>query len=584
VDPAFAPRASESAVEPSVEDAGWGVAQAPSFAPEAPATNDPFASASEAPVAQVPAPPVVSETAASELTAMAEPEPVAAPDPVPMPEQLASVIPMNLDGMWVAGRSRIAGGRSNEPRAPKERSKGLRLRRSRNEAGLEAVASQAAQEDPAAFAPVPPAAVPEAEPKPKRGGLSKEIRFGRRKKEAAASGEGGFAAAPPASTGFGAPVPASGAGFGSVAPVPPIPPPPPPAGAAGNAGFGPEPSVDQESGFGPAQASGDAWREPIPAKKRRGLRLPSSSGKPGRPMMAVLLVFVLVAGALGYQFFLRGGGGAKPAFALDMAAGQTYTYQMTLGLDGNLRLAGRAIPFKERFGATMVWNVQSVDASGVATVDVRISDPRATLNGQTISGSQFPTGSMHSTMRIAKDGSILSGGGIGGLGGGASSAAASDVPGTDQLTPVLPGHDVQVGATWDKTFDADIPYGMGHVHYVTHSTYVRNEDVNGVSAAVIASKLSLPVHMKLDLQKMLLAMGTGQSGLPAGSHPVIFYRGKVTGSTTGWFDPKARQLLKTSLQAQFSLRMRFTGLPPGSLPGGNEMGFTGAMAINLVRS
>jgi hypothetical protein len=301
-------------------------------------------------------------------------------------------------------------------------------------------------------------------------------------------------------------------------------------------------------------------------------------------MMAVLLVLVLAIGAIGYQFFVRGGGGAQPAFALDMAAGQTYTYQMTMGLDGNLRLAGRTVPFKERFGATMVWNVQSVDASGVATVDVQISDPRATLNGQTISGNQFPAGSMHSTMRIAKDGSILSGGGIGGLGGGASSAAASDVPGTDQLTPLLPGHDVQVGATWDKTFDADIPYGMGHVHYVTHSTYVRNEDVNGVSAAVIQSKLSLPVHMKLDLQKMLQAVGTGQSGFPAGSHPVIFYRGKVTGSTTGWFDPKARQLLKTSLQAQFSLRMRFTGLPPGSLPGGNEMGFTGAMAINLVRA
>jgi hypothetical protein len=119
---------------------------------------------------------------------------------------------------------------------------------------------------------------------------------------------------------------------------------------------------------------------------------------------------------------------------------------------------------------------------------------------------------------------------------------------------------------------------------VTHSTYVRNEDVNGVSAAVIVSKLSLPIHMRVDLQKMLQAIGQGQSGFPAGSHPVIFYRGKVNGSTTGWFDPKARQLLKTSLQAQFSLKMKFTGLPPGSLPGGNEMSFRGAMAVNLERA
>jgi hypothetical protein len=83
---------------------------------------------------------------------------------------------------------------------------------------------------------------------------------------------------------------------------------------------------------------------------------------------------------------------------------------------------------------------------------------------------------------------------------------------------------------------------------------------------------------------MLQALGTGQSGFPAGSHPVILYRGKVTGSTTGWFDPKARQLLKTSLKAQFSLRMKFNGLPAGALPGGNELSFSGAMAINLERA
>ena len=169
--------------------------------------------------------------------------------------------------MWVAGRSRSGGG-SKEPRAPKERSKGLRLRRSRNEAGLEAVVTEDAhEEDPAALAPAPPTAVPEAEPKPKRGGLSKEIRFGRKKKEAAPPGEGGFSAAPAASAGFGALVPTSDEGFGAAAPTPPVPAPPPPAGTGGNAGFGPEPSFGEQSGFGPAPESGDAWREPIPEKQ-----------------------------------------------------------------------------------------------------------------------------------------------------------------------------------------------------------------------------------------------------------------------------------------------------------------------------
>jgi hypothetical protein len=375
------------------------------------------------------------------------------------------------------------------------------------------------------------------------------------------------------------PAPAPDGGFGA---TPPPPPPSPQPGGA-DAGFGTDAGFGGQSGFGsPAPAQG--WQEPAPGKKKRSLRLPSTSGGTfGRPMLVVLLVVVLVAAALAYMFIGKGGGGSQPAYALDFSAGQTYEYRMTMAMNGDMTLAGRNVPIDETVSATMKWDVQSVDPSGVATVDVSLSDAQATVNGQSMSLSDLPESEMHYTMRVAKDGSILSGGGGFGALSGGSAGATGEVPGTDQLTPLLPGHDVSPGDTWDKTFDSEMPYGMGHIHFVTHSTYVKNEDVGGVTTSVIASKMTLPLHMKVDLQKMLQGMGGsgGELGLPEGSHPVIVYGGRVTGTTTGWFDPTTHQMVKTSVEAHFRMSMTFHGLPPGTFPGGGKMFFRGGILVNL---
>jgi hypothetical protein len=601
----FARRPAQADAAPA-PDQGWGVAQPPSFAPEAaPPQADvaqppavapaPFGAAPEAmPVAAepspdapaVPAPAVaVPDNPAAEFAAaVEEPEPQAGPAFDPS-QPLAPVIPINVDGLWVAGRGRGSGG----AKAPKEKgAKGLRLKRSNNAAGLEVVGAAAVAEtvvDPAA-APVP-GAVPADEPKPKRA-FGKEIRFGRKKKEEPEAGpEGGFPPAPPTPEGLAPPAPTSDGGFGAVAP--PLPPPPTPGFAPAphpgdsNSGFGTDSGFGGQGGFGAPAPAADGWQEQPPGKKKRGIRLPSSSGKFGRPTLIVLVVIALVAAALGYMFFGRGGAGSQPAYALDLAAGQTYNYKMTMALNGQMTLSGRTIPLEETLNATMSWNVQSVDANEVATVDVRLADPQITMNGKSLPVGELPESSSHYTMRVAKDGSIISGGGgLGALSGGTSSPAG-EVPGTDQLTPLLPGHDVQPGDTWAKTFDSDLPYGMGHIHYVTHSTYVKNEDVNGVTTSVIATKLSLPLHMKVDLLKMMKSMGTSTANFPAGSHPVIAYGGHVSGTTTGWFDPNSHELLKTSVEAQFRMTMVFHGLPPGALPGGNTMVFRGGILVNLQK-
>ena len=126
---------------------------------------------------------------------------------------------------------------------------------------------------------------------------------------------------------------------------------------------------------------------------------------------------------------------------------------------------------------------------------------------------------------------------------------------------------------------------MGTIHAKTHSTYLRTESVDGTSAAVIVSTTSVPLHMRINLRRMMQQLGSSSSsGLPAGSNPVMTYKGHVRGQTTGWFDPDARQLLKTTMTAQFDMHIGITGIP-GGMPGGlNSMSMRGAMTVSLQKA
>ena len=58
----------------------------------------------------------------------------------------------------------------------------------------------------------------------------------------------------------------------------------------------------------------------------------------------------------------------------------------------------------------------------------------------------------------------------------------------------------------------------------------------------------------------------------------------MKGTTTGWFDPSSRQLLKTTVEAHFNMSMTFRGLPPGALPGGtNKVLMRGGMLVTLQK-
>jgi hypothetical protein len=225
--------------------------------------------------------------------------------------------------------------------------------------------------------------------------------------------------------------------------------------------------------------------------------------------------------------------------------------------------------------------VQAVDPSGVATVAVTLSDYQVTVNGKALPASQITAAATSFTMKVGADGRVLSSGGVFGNALAGTDTSAGGLPGTNQLTPLLPGHDVSAGDTWAKTFKQDLPLGMGTLRYKTQSRYVRNEQMGGVDAAVIETKMTIPFHMSLDLAKAL--KGTPGS-LPAGSHPVITYRGHSNLVDTGWFDPEQRLMVKTQVSGSFNMDMTFRGMPAGTLRNGSSVSFRGAMTTTLERA
>ena len=593
LDPMF--RSASSTAAPGVEDAAAAAAVAAPFgAPAAPAAEE------ASPVADVPEheDPDTPADVSSDYASAGFDEP-----------GLAPVIPIDMDGKWVAGKGR--GARSSGQERPK-RSRGLALKRSKEENPFEVVGDPAAEA--AAPAPAPADVSPAPAPEGKRG-FGREIRFGRKKKEAApteapagwesapgavpqaapaqpSEGDAMWGAAPAAAAVWGAPpaaaAPAAPAGIPAAVPAPPtdvpagaVPPPPP--------GTTVPQTLPPAPGFGDSTDAPFPTPEFTPTPPKRGFQLPSfftkrSGGGGSRKTIAIIVVAVLVAAGLGYMFLGRGGGATTPAFALDLSAGQTYTYRMNVAIDAHVYAGGRSIPVNEAMGATMKWDVQSVDAQGNATVAVDLSDFTVNMNGQTVPTGSIPSDATHFTMRVAPDGSILQGGALG-MFGGSNASTAGGVPGTDQFTPVLPGHDVAVGASWTKTYNQTLPYGMGTIHAKTHSTYLRTESVDGANAAVIVSKTTIPLHMKIDLRQMLQQLGSSSSGsLPAGANPVMTYKGKVKAQTTGWFDPNARQVLKTSMTAQFDMHIAISGVP-GGMPGGlDHMVMKGAMTMTMQKA
>jgi hypothetical protein len=292
-----------------------------------------------------------------------------------------------------------------------------------------------------------------------------------------------------------------------------------------------------------------------------------------RKSIALALVVVLVAAAGAYFFLNRSKSSGGTALALSLSQGQTYRYHLDMSFDGSVKVAGQAAPVSTQFGEDFTWKVESVDATGLATVTMTIESITSTVNGQT----EPAGGPLTVQMKVARDGRILTAGNLALTG---SSSTTQGFPGTDQFLPLLPDHPVKPGDAWDKTFDQSIPFDIGKIHYVAHNSYLRNEDVGGVQAAVIAGTVKVPLDLTIDPNEISQALDTpADPTIPKGAK--VLFTGTMDLTQTAWLDLAKHTLLKGSLTGAMDMTIQLKGVPaPAGIPDG-KIGLIGTVTLRI---
>ena len=255
------------------------------------------------------------------------------------------------------------------------------------------------------------------------------------------------------------------------------------------------------------------------------------------------------------------------AFTTGFKVGDTITYRVHTTVSGSLLIGAQQIPLNSDQTLTQVLKVQSVDNSGTATVDVTTQDVVG------VAGSGTTTlGPASVVLQIGADGRIQSGAAaqIGGR--------IPSIPGSDQLTPVLPGHPVKPGDSWDKAYSRLNPYGRGEISFTSHNRYVKDEAVGGRDAAVIDTTLRGPIDFTIDFSKLPVAAGATASPVTG----IIHYTGAIDSGHRYWIGLTDQQVLKSTGSVTYRLSYVMT-VPAGQAGGPQQIDLNGQIKNDLTR-
>jgi hypothetical protein len=260
-----------------------------------------------------------------------------------------------------------------------------------------------------------------------------------------------------------------------------------------------------------------------------------------------VLVLAVVAAACGTVNV------AQPkTLSLAFKAGQTYKYKFHSTTKQTIGMGGATIPTNIDMSADETVTVKSVDSSGTADLTLTISN----LKLKTVTGDVTNTTTMGalpaSDVKIASDGHPVSFDGSSVSAGGNPFLAFAALGGGFFASAVLPDHAVKPHDTWSKTYDQTDPSITGPgLHITSNSTYLRDESVNGVQAAVVETKSSGSVD---------ISMKTSDSSL--------ILKGMETSDVTTWIDPTGHRIIKSHSTSTDSGTMSFTSSSPSNqIPG-----------------
>ena len=273
-----------------------------------------------------------------------------------------------------------------------------------------------------------------------------------------------------------------------------------------------------------------------------------------RRLALLVLFFVAACGSIGAQ---------AQTVSLAYKAGDTYKYGFHAVLKYTIAASGMSIPLDMDLSAKETVTVKSVDSDGTADMSVSISNlsMKMSLNGTT-NTTTTPNTAATIDMKVAKDGRVVSVNG--------SAFGSNALPGVSGMqggvvSAILPDHPVKPGDTWTKSYDEPNPLGGSSIHATSNNTYLRDDTVSGVKAAVIESKVTTNLNITLDLGAMLGATGaTPGTATPPGAGSLTM-TGTAKSDTTSWIDTSARRLVKTHSTGSVDATMN-VNVPAGSTP------------------
>lgn len=255
------------------------------------------------------------------------------------------------------------------------------------------------------------------------------------------------------------------------------------------------------------------------------------------------------------------------AFTTGFKAGETIRYRLHESLTGTLLLGAQQLPLNVDQTLTQVLRVRSVDKSGSATVEVSIEDAIGNAAGSTTTIKPPPV-----ELQIGPDGRIRSASGaqIGG--------PIPSIPGSDQLTPILPGHPVKPGDCWDKDYSRPNPYGSGQIGFTTHSCYVKDEAAAGLKAAVVDTTLRSPIDFSVDFSQLPAAVKRPTPALVG----LVHYSGSIDSSQRYWLQLPDHQLLRSTGSGKYRLSYSLS-VAAGQASGPQQIDVNGEIKTALNR-
>jgi hypothetical protein len=291
-------------------------------------------------------------------------------------------------------------------------------------------------------------------------------------------------------------------------------------------------------------------------------QLPPTSGadKPARQrrlitiVVAATVVMVIVAVSV---IYVASRTHTKPvALTLAFRSGQFRQAQMTMHLTGTLDAGSGSDSMDLSMSSDLQLVVVEMDPSGSAIITMAQTNVTMSAGGIDLSPG-VPTAAR---LKIANDGALIESVGAPLVAGGGVEAefAASN------LSAILPDGSVEPGDTWTKYINETIMHNQ--LGFRTTSTYLRNEDVGSVNAAVVETKATIPFDLKVPKGDLGDMGGFEPHNAVTGTYS---YNGTLTTDTTSWIDPLTHRLLKTSVTVHSNLgestKDPATGNPQGDV-------------------